>query len=156
MIMIHTSELGSDKIKINLEYIAKLSVMLGLIQFVTTGFILPYANSQLGFLGLTILLFGLLVYLGALSPIIVGAWNYSADRVQKMMEKSGETRISTIAMRQSYIKVLAENDIRYVSELEDKTVDDLMDLDGINQFDAEMILTFVFDLDDDYFSEEEE
>jgi hypothetical protein len=156
VIMMHTSELASDKIKNNLEFISKLSFALAMIEYVTTGFILPYVNSQLGFLGFTILLFGLLVYLGALSPIIVGAWNYSVTRVQKMTEKSGETRISSIAMRQSYIKILAENDLKYVSELEDKTVDDLMELDGINQFDAEMILTFVFDLDDDYFSEEEE
>ncbi len=156
VIMMYTSELASDKTKHNLEFISKLSISLAILEYVTTGFILPYTENQLGFLGFTILLFGLLVYLGVLSPIIVGAWSHSVNRVQKMMEKAGETRISSIAMRQSYIKILAENDIKYVSQLEEKTVEDLMEFDGINQFDAEMILTFVFDLDDDYFSEEDE
>ena len=156
VIMMHTSEMASDKIKHNLEFISKLSISLAMLEYMTTGFILPYTDNKLGFLGFTILLFGLLVYLGVLSPIIVGAWSNSVNRVQKMMEKAGEVRISSIAMRQSYIKILAENDIRYVSDIEDKTVDDLMEFEGINQFDAEMILTFVFDLDDDYFSEEEE
>jgi hypothetical protein len=153
--MIHTSELGSDKIKNNLEFISKLSIALAMVEYVTTGFILPYVNSQLGFLGLTILLFGLLAYLGVLSPIFVNAWSYSVAKIQKMTDKSGETRISSIVMRDNHIKLLAENGIKYVSQLEEKTVEDLMELDGITRFDAEMILSFVFDLDDDYFSDEE-
>ncbi|MCY3409992.1 MAG: hypothetical protein INQ03_00005, partial [Candidatus Heimdallarchaeota archaeon] len=137
---------------------AKYSITLTLIHFVTTSFILPYirilpiAQPVDHF----VVIFSLLIYLLSLSNVLIGVRDSMVNRIAKYQEKRGDVRLSSLHLRDDYIKILAENGIRYTSDLENIKLEDLEAIEGLRRNDAQMIMRFVFDLDDDYFEEEEE
>ncbi len=154
--MAHRSELSSDKIRGNLNTLGIFSLAISLLHYASTGFIIPYfTNTDTGFIGFTIFLFSLLIYLGVMSPIFTDIKRKVQEIIKKYSERKGELKISNISMKDRYIRILAENGIIYQSQLDEMDVEDLMELDGITRYDAQMILTFVYDLEDNYFLDDE-
>lgn len=158
-IMIHTSSLTEHNIQIkkNFNLVSKILISVSVIQFVTVGFVIAYFDktTTAGILGFFYFLFATVLYLGVLFPVLGDLKQSLAIRFEKFRSRDGEVRLNKLVMKEEYIEILEKNGIVLISQLENLDKEGLMAIEGITEFDADMILSYVFDYDEEDEEEEE-